>query len=154
MVFKNEKQLEAFLLQKCRAALVKSQQQVYQIIDRFVKEYYAYYSPEMYVRTYQLYRSLVKGDVERTANGYEAKVYFDLSSLDYVTGGKPSGEQVMTAAKEGWHGAVGKIPNSDKYYKYVVSGGEGVWDEPKQILDAQAKEILKKMLISEGVPIK
>lgn len=154
MVFKNEKQLEAFLLQKCRAALVKSQQQVYQIIDRFVKEYYAYYSPEMYERTYQLYRSLVKGDVERTANGYEAKVYFDLSSLDYVTGGKPSGEQVMTAAKEGWHGAVGKIPNSDKYYKYVVSGGEGVWDEPKQILDAQAKEILKKMLISEGVPIK
>lgn len=154
MVFKNEKQLEAFLLQKCRAALVKSQQQVYQIIDRFVKEYYAYYSPEMYERTYQLYRSLVKGDVERTTNGYEAKVYFDLSSLDYVTGGKPSGEQVMTAAKEGWHGAVGKIPNSDKYYKYVVSGGEGVWDEPKQILDAQAKEILKKMLISEGVPIK
>lgn len=154
MVFKNEKQLESFLLQKCRAALVKSQQQVYQIIDRFVKEYYAYYSPEMYERTYQLYRSLVKGDVERTANGYEAKVYFDLSSLDYVTGGKPSGEQVMTAAKEGWHGAVGKIPNSDKYYKYVVSGGEGVWDEPKQILDAQAKEILKKMLISEGVPIK
>jgi hypothetical protein len=154
MVFKNETELKNFLMKKCRNALVKSQQQVYQIIDRFVKEYYAYYSPEMYERTYQLYRSLVKSDIVATDNGYEAKVYFDLSSLDYVTGGKPSGEQVMTAAKEGWHGAVGKIPNSDKYYKYVVSGGEGIWDEPKQILDAQAKEILKKMLISEGIPIK
>jgi hypothetical protein len=154
MVFKNEKQLEAFLMQKCRAALVKSQQQVYQIIDRFVKEYYAYYSPEMYERTYQLYRSLVKGDVERTANGYEAKVYFDLSNIDYVTGGRPSGEQVMDAAKEGWHGAVGDIPNSDKQYKYIVSGGEGIWNEPKEILNAQAINILKNMLISEGIPIK
>lgn len=154
MVFKNEKQLEAFLLQKCKAAVVKSQQQVYQIIDRFVKEYYAYYSPEMYERTYQLYRSLVKGDVERTANGYEAKVYFDLSNIDYVTGGRPSGEQVMDAAKEGWHGAVGDIPNSDKQYKYIVSGGEGIWNEPKEILNAQAINILKNMLISEGIPIK
>jgi hypothetical protein len=39
MVFKNEKQLEAFLMKKCKNALIKSQEQVYQIIDRFVKQY-------------------------------------------------------------------------------------------------------------------
>lgn len=146
MVFKNEKQLEAFLLQKCRNALVKSQEQVYQIIDRFVKEFYAEFTPEMYERTYQFYRSLVKGDIVRTSKGYEAQVYFDLSSLNYVTGSKPSGEQVMGAAEWGRHGAMGLATADFK--------GTSVWHEPLAILDAQAINILKKMLISEGIPIK
>lgn len=46
MVFKNEEQLKSFLLQKCKNALIKSQEQVYQIINRFVKEFYAEYNPE------------------------------------------------------------------------------------------------------------
>lgn len=146
MVFKNEAELKAFLLKKCKNALVKSQEQVYQIIDRFVKEFYAEFSPEMYERTYQLYRSLVKSDIVSTGNGYEAQVYFDLSSLDYVTGSKPSGEQVMQAAEWGRHGAMGLAVADFK--------GTSIWHEPKAILDAEAINILKKMLISEGIPIK
>ena len=107
MVFKNEKQLKDFLLKKSKAALIKSQEQVYQIIDRFVKEFYADYSPELYERTYQLYRSLVKSEIVPTGSGYEAHVYFDLDSLDSVTGAKPSGEQVVSAAASGGHGATG-----------------------------------------------
>ena len=147
MVFKNEKQLKEFLLAKCKNALIKSQEQVYQIIDRFVKEFYVDYSPEMYERTYQLYRSLVKSDITPTANGYEAYVYFDLDSLDYVTGARPSGEQVMEAASYGGHGAEGLR---------VVSGNSGVsiWNDPKEIINAEAINILKRMLISEGIPIK
>lgn len=147
MVFKNEKQLKEFLLAKCKNALIKSQQQVYQIIDRFVKEFYADYSPEMYERTYQLYRSLVKSDIKFTGNGYEAYVYFDLDSLDYTTGAKPTGEQVMDAAVYGGHGADGLR---------VVSGnsGVGIWNDPKEILNTEAINILKRMLISEGIPIK
>ena len=146
MVFKNESELKAFILKKCRNALAKSQEQVYQIIDRFVKEFYAEFTPEMYERTYQLYRSLVKSEVVRTRNGYEAQVYFDLSSLDYVTGARPSGEQVMGAAEFGRHGAMGLATADFK--------GTSVWHEPLAILDAQAINILKKMLISEGIPIK
>lgn len=146
MVFKNESELKAFILKKCRNALAKSQEQVYQIIDRFVKEFYAEFTPEMYERTYQLYRSLVKSEVVRTRNGYEAQVYFDLSSLDYVTGARPSGEQVMGAAEFGRHGAMGLATADFK--------GASVWHEPLAILDAQAINILKKMLISEGIPIK
>ena len=154
MKFKSEAELKKFLLPKCKSALIKSQEQVYQIIDRFIKEFYAEYTPEMYHRTYQLYRSLVKSDIVPNGKGYEARVYFDLSGLDYVSGERPSGEQVMEAAKQGWHGAVGDIPNSDGMrYKYVV-GGTGIWNEPKEILNAEAINILKKMLISEGVPIK
>lgn len=146
MVFKNEKQLEAFLLQKCRNALVKSQEQIYQIINRFVKEFYAEFTPEMYKRTYQFYQSLVKGDIVKTPKGYETKVYFDLSSLDYVTGSNPSGEQVMQAAEWGRHGAMGLAVADFK--------GTSVWHEPLAILDANAINILVNMLRAEGIPIK
>lgn len=146
MVFKNEAELKAFILKKCKNALAKSQQQVYQIVDRFVKEFYAEFTPEMYERTYQLYRSLVKSEVVKTHNGYEAQVYFDLSSLDYVTGAKPSGEQVMGAAEWGRHGAMGLATVDFK--------GTSIWHEPLAILDAHAIEILKRMLMAEGIPIK
>lgn len=146
MVFKNEKQLKEFLLKKCKNALIKSQEQVYQIIDRFVKEFYAEFSPEVYERTYQLYRSLVKSDIQFTGNGYQAYVYFDLGSIDYVTGSKPSGEQVMQAAEWGRHGAMGLAVADFK--------GTSIWHEPSDILNAEAINILKKMLVSEGVPIK
>ena len=150
MVFKNDAELEKFLLQKCKNALTKSQEQVYQIINRFVKEFYAEYVPDVsnggYERTYQLFRSLVKSDIIKTANGYKAEVYFDLSSLDYVTGSRPSGEQVMQAAEWGRHGAMGLAVADFK--------GTSIWHEPLAILDAQAINILKKMLISEGIPIR
>lgn len=146
MVFKNEEQLKSFLLQKCKNALIKSQEQVYQIINRFVKEFYAEYNPEMYERTYQLFSSLVKSDIIQTGSGYEAQVYFDLSSLDYVTGARPSGEQVMGAAEWGRHGAMGLAVADFK--------GTSIWHEPLEILNAQAINILKKMLISEGISIR
>lgn len=146
MVFKSESELKRFLLAKCRNALEKAQEQVYQIIDRFVKEFYAEFTPEMYERTYQLYRSLVKTDVEPVGNGYRAYVYFDLSSLDYVTGSRPSGEQVMGAAEWGRHGAMGLAVADFK--------GTSIWHEPSEILNAEAINILKRMLISEGIPIR
>lgn len=152
MTFKNEAEFKKFLLQKCKNALIKSQAQVYQIINRFVKEYYASFSPELYERTYQLYKSLVKSDIEPTANGFEAQVYFDLSELDYMTGARPSGEQVMSAAKQGFHGAMGTVENVE--LKYINTGGVGIWDDPKKILDAEAINILVRMLKSEGIPIK
>lgn len=100
----------------------------------------------MYERTYQLFSSLVKSDIIQTGSGYEAQVYFDLSSLDYVTGARPSGEQVMGAAEWGRHGAMGLAVADFK--------GTSIWHEPLEILNAQAINILKKMLISEGIPIR
>lgn len=145
MVFKNETQLKEFLLKKCRNALIKSQEQVYQIIDRFVKEFYDEFTPDQYERTRQLFRSLVKSDIIRNGNGYKAEVYFDYGSLVYTSGSSPSGEQVMNAAAYGGHGAEGL---------HVIAGGTGIWSEPVQILNAEAINILKKMLISEGIPIR
>ena len=146
MVFKNEAQLKNFLLAKCKNALIKTQEQVYQIIDRFVKQFYAEFSPEMYERTYQLYSSLVKSDIIPDGNGYKVEVYFDLGSIGYVTGSKPSGEQVMKAADFGRHGAMGLAVADFK--------GTSIWHEPLEILDAKAISILVDMLRAEGIPIK
>lgn len=153
MVFKNEKQLEAFILKKSRLALMKAQDKVYSIIQNFVRQFYNEYSPELYDRTYQLLRSLVQSRIVSDGKGYKAEIYFNIDGLRYATGAKPTGEQVMEAASQGAHGAMGRANGVD--LKYVSSGaGTGVWDDPIMYLDAEAINILKSMLIAEGIPIK
>ena len=145
MVFHSMDELKQYILLRSGSALRQTVEQVYQIIDRFVKEFYAEYSPEMYERTYQLYRSLVKTDIQPTGNGWKAEVYFDYSSLVYTSGSRPSGLQVMNAAAHGGHGAEGL---------HIESGGIAIWDEPMIILQTQAIETLKRMLIANGIPVK
>lgn len=147
MVFKNEKQLESFLLNKCRLAILKAQDEIYSIIKRFLYQYYNDYDPIIYQRTYQLLQSLVQSRIVSSGKGYKAEVYFNIDGLNYLDGRQPSGKQVMDAAAEGWHGAEGML---------VVAGDTGIsaWNDPIRVLDSEAINILKNMLISEGVPIK
>lgn len=152
------------MLKKCQAALEKTQEKVYEILDKFLNDFYNDYVPSMfyvdwdgkekvktyyYQRTYQLLHSLVKSRVMPSGNGYKAEVYFDYDSLSYLDGNQPSGLQVMEAAAQGLHGAIGAE------FQYVNGKtGVGVWNDPVKILDKKAIEMLKNMLIAEGVPIK
>lgn len=145
MVFKSVEELKQYVLSRSSGAVQKATEEAYQVIDRFVKQFYGELSPSMYRRTYQLYSSLVKTGVESTGNGWVAHVYFDIGSLVYTTRSKPSGAQVMGAAAHGGHGAQGL---------HVIAGGTAIWDEPIQILSTEAIEILKRMLIDAGIPIK
>lgn len=90
MVFKNEKQLEKFLLQKCKTAVAGTEQKVHNIIDKCLKQFYAQFDPDEYIRTEQLLHSLVKSEVKKVGNGYEAEVYFDKDALNYATGYMPT----------------------------------------------------------------
>lgn len=146
MVFKNEKQLESFLMKKSRLALLKAQDKVYAIIKRFVYQFYNEYDPVVYERTYQLLQSLVQSRIVSHGRGYKVEIYFDIDSLNYITGASPSGEQVMQAAEWGRHGAMGLAVADFK--------GTSIWREPLEILNAEAINILKNMLISEGIPIR
>lgn len=147
MTFKNEKELERFILKKSRLALIKAQEEVFKIIKDFLRKFYMDYDPIMYERTYQLLQSLVQSRIISSGKGYKAEVYFNFDGLNYTTGRQPSGEQVMEVAAYGGHGAEGLR---------VVDGESGVsvWNDPLQVLDAKAVEILKNMLIAEGIPIK
>ena len=153
MVFKNEKQLEKFLLEKSRLALLKAQDKVYSIIKQFVYQFYNEYEPVLYERTYQLLKSLVQSHIVPDGKGYKAEIYFDLNHINYVTGAQPLSYQVMDAAGQGLHGAMGQANGVD--LKYISSGaGTGVWDDPIKLLDAEAINILVDMLRAEGVPIR
>lgn len=163
MVFKNEKQLKEFLLKKSQVALVKAQEKVYKIIDKFLHDFYADYTPSDsgygYHRTEQLLHSLVKAEVVPSGSGYKAEVYFDLDSLSYSKpvwqkGNVPSGEQVFDAAKQGLHGAIGDAGGGYQFNYVPGNSGVNIWNDPIRELDAKAIEILKQMLIAEGIPIK
>lgn len=167
MTFDSLSALENHILSRSEVAIKLAQERVYQVINRFVKEYYAEFTPEVYERTYQLFRSLVKTEVKKTANGWFAEVYFDASSLDYkvkhlhghpVNGGymnpynhavtsdgvfqNPKGDanKVLESAAHGSHGG----------YK----SGTAIWDDPMKILNKEAYNILKKSLIDAGIPMR
>lgn len=144
-MIKNEAQLKELIMSDCRRALAKAQDKVYRIIDLYLQRFYADYDPVVYDRTRQLLHSLVKGNIRQEGNELIAEVYFKLNYI-YETGARPSGEDVMFQASHGGHGAKG--------LKVVYGSGEDVWYTPLEILDAQAIDILKQMLISEGIPIR
>lgn len=155
MIFKNEKELEKFVLDKCKVAVAKAEQKVYAIIKRALVEFYRDYDPTSYVRTLQLLHSLVKSQVRFTEKGYEAKVYFDLGGLSY-NGSNPSGEQVMEAASQGFHGAMGEIPNSkydSKFQYFSGNTGVDVWNTPIVQIKAEVIDKLVNELKAQGIPI-
>lgn len=159
MVFKNEKELERFLMRKSRQALLKAQDKVYSIIKKFVYEFYNDYDPELYNRTYQLLESLVQSRIVSDGKGYKAEIYFDLDKLKYAKyawqgGDPPSGEQVFEAAKQGLHGAMGDAGGGYRFQYISGYDGTNIWSDPIQELDAKAIDILVDMLKAEGIPIK
>ena len=149
MTFNSFDELKKYVISKSKTAISLAQEQVFQIINRFVKEYYAEFSPEMYERTYQFYRSLVKTDVMPTNNGWVAEVYFDISALDYhmkringveVPNKGWSEMKTLESAMAGFHGGYAE--------------GEPIWEHSVAILSQEAYHILKRMLIASGIPIK
>ena len=150
MTFTSVEALKSYILSCCAEAIEAAQQEVYLLIDRFLMQYYAEFDPVLYQRTYQLLHSLVKSSVKSTGNGYEAEVYFDVSMLDYSVktlkgvgtwaNKNWSEHETLSAAAHGSHGG------------YI--GGTAIWDEPLQILDAKASEMLKRHLIAAGIPLK
>lgn len=149
MVFRNVSDLEDYLLSRCKEAVRLMQERAFQVIDAFVKQYYAEYDPIVYERTYQLYRSLVKSEIKATGNGWTAEVYFDLDRLDYYMR-KMNGkwyrnvgwdeQKTLSSAAHGHHGG-----------KYA---GTAIWDDPMIVLTKNRRNILKKALIDAGIPVK
>ena len=167
MTFDSYDALKNYILSKSKVAIKLAQERVYLVIHSFVKDYYAEYSPEVYERTYQLFRSLVKSDIKSTGNGWVAEVYFDIGMLDYqikhltqrpVNGGymnpyngaissdgsfpnpKGSAQATMESAAYGSHGG----------YK----DGTAIWADPLLLLNKEARDMLKKALLDAGIPIK
>lgn len=145
MAFYTTNQLIRSVKSGMKKAIIKEQEKVFKVLDEFIDKFYSSYTPEMYERTFQLYRSLVKSDVQSSGNGFIAYVYFDLSSLSYSTGAKPNGSQVVSAAAHGGHGAEVLL---------VVEGSVGIWDDPLAVISPKIYNSLKQSLIDNGIPIR
>ena len=149
MTFKNEKQLKQFLMEKCKSALIKTQEEVYQIIDNMLEAYYADYTPDPdkggYERTKQLLHSCVKGDIIPTKNGFKTEVYF--KDYRYATGKNPTSEQVINTAAQGLHG----VADGDGWLYVAGDNYLSIWDD---FLQSDAMEMLINELRAQGIPIK
>lgn len=159
MTFKNEKELNRFIMKRSRQALLKAQDKVYGIVKKWIGEFYNDYTPELYDRTAQLFGSLMESRIVQDGKGYKAEVYFNLDKLHYSkfawqNGNTPTGEQVFEAAKQGLHGAIGDAGGGYQFRHVVGNDGVSIWYDPLRELDEKAIDILKQMLIAEGIPIK
>ena len=140
MTFNNEAELKAFLLGKCKAAVVETEKKIYATIKRVLVGFYQEFTPDQYERTSQLLHSLVKSNIISTGNGFEAEVYFDAGALNYTTG-TWSGETVLGVAMESG------LPHGGRF------GGTAVWTVSKEVL-GNIYTLLEKELKAQGIPIK
>lgn len=155
MVFKNQKQLEDFLMAKCKNAIIQAEEKVHQTIDNCLKQFYNEFSPDEYIRTEQLLHSLVKSDVKESGNGFEVEVYFDVDGLNY-----PKGETELQSGRKGyanWNkdtildvamtGSYGGLPHGG------YAEGTAIWTESiKRLGDVYG--LLERELRAQGIPIK
>ena len=152
--FDSISQLEKYLIQKCKAAVAGTERKVFNAIEKCLVQYYGQFTPEEYIRTKQLYNSLVKTEVRRYGDSFQAEVYFDASALNYKTGlieiqsTKETGrmgyatwgaEEVLDTAMNGSHGG----------YK----SGVPVWGKSMAIL-GDINKLLAQELRELGVPIR
>lgn len=165
----NSEELKTVLLPKVKAAVKQTQEQVYMIVNRFVKEWYSEFSPEMYVRTYQLYQSLVKSEIIEIPNGYRAEVYFDLDRLDYYLKTIRYSNGRTRQIKNYWKGGVSGASTLTEKIAGAVIGGNGyhvlrpqskmkkgtaIWKESIAALNKDGYRILVNNLKAAGVPLK
>ena len=162
MTFSSMEELKNYILSQSQAAIKLAQEKVAMIINHFLTDYYREFEPEVYTRTYQLLRSLIKSDVKPTANGWCAEVYFDLSALDYSTRVVPA--QFPWASKNNtYHRQTWTHENDAWVLETAMAGskphggyktGTQIWNESIKVLNKEAINILKEKLIDAGIPVK
>lgn len=145
MVFRSEKELKDYLMSRCEAALVDMQIKIHELIHEYIKRFYAEYSPKIYHRLYQLYDSLVVSEIEQTANGFRAVVYFDPDMMNHTRSLWTEEEILETAL-------IGDYPHGG----YIGAGGTGIWFGAQDELQNRSEIFahFKQYLIENGIPVK
>lgn len=158
MTFNSWDDLESYILSRSKDAVIIMREKVYEVIHRFLKQFYSEYTPVLYERTEQLLYSLVKTEVKQSegGKGWVAEVYFDLSALDYHTytlngilytkdnWTKYDDERVLRVAMEGEHPHGGWSTDKET----------AIWTESMAVFKKEKLNILKKALEDAGIPVK
>ena len=162
MTFDSTDALKNYILTHSEVALEKARDKVAMVINHFLTQYYKEFKPEVYVRTEQLLRSLIKSRVELTPNGWAAEVYFDLDALDYSTRVVPArftgASSNNTYHRDDWtkenDAWVLETAMTGEYPHGGWADGTAIWTESMKVLSKQGIDLLKQELIKAGIPIK
>ena len=121
---------------------------VHNTIHEYILRFYFEFDPSMYARSYQLFNALIKTNVTKTANGYEAQVQFDWSQMDHTFnylgfggGGNWSEEMIGKTA------ATGKKPHGG------YAGGTKIWTNPIAKIRGSQMQLFKQALLSAGIDV-
>lgn len=154
---KSASQLQKILETKAHQAIMLSQAEIYEFIQKHMENYYneavfknGSAEPSFYSRTYRLLNSLIQTNIS-VENGFiSCGVQIDDNYLKYQYLGNSSwednktatGADVMEWANEGLHGG-------------TVSGGEPLWDNAIQELGGKSgiMRIIEKNFKKVGLPL-
>ena len=150
MLINNANELNNMLKKVAMEAMNQVREQVSDCIDKFIKQYYAEYTPKPeseggYQRTYQFFDSLVVPSVKANGNTLTCEIYLDPGSMNYKNA---SGQAVLEMIDHGYHamrrmGAPYDIP------------GTAVWSESVSYIEKYDLVIgtFKKYLESQGFTV-
>lgn len=140
-------------------AMKLTQQEIYEVIQRHIKEYYkekvflngSSAIPAVYDRTYQFLNSLVKTDVVTSGGKVSCSVKIDMDSLYYI---QPA-ETVINMINEGYHAYTGV---NDHMYEtpYDIPTNGHFWDDAIEELGGYdgILDIVKKNCRKVGLNIR
>ena len=135
-------QIKADLTKKVGVAMEGVKKQVENIFFNVIMQYYGEYSPNQYIRTWQiaqLAQNIAAVAVKVRVVGAGFEIYFDASMLNYPNGQWSEQQVLDNVMAIGNHGG--------------ASAGTPVWTTAMGILDPQMKSIVKEELIKAGIPI-
>lgn len=139
------------VLNKMPKAIVAVQNRVHDVCTKFLNVFYGEYEPSVAIRTYQVFNSLVKSDIRRIGNGYEADVYFDLSALNHPV--SYTGQNGMTVNRNYSESAIMSSVMIGSTHGGAV-GGTPVFTEADAQVAANARQWLAQELRAAGIPIR
>lgn len=154
--FNSKQQLELYLKQQMGFAMKKAEEEVYQIIDRFIKEFYAEFKPKEYIRTYMFYKSLTKSEIKYTGKGYEFEVYFDVDKVDYYMKTIFSKDENGNVVSEN---VINTNATTDEIFRWNIQGfhgkkkGTASYKESMKILKTKMIPLLKQKMKESGIPV-
>lgn len=139
------------ILRKMPKAIAAVQKKVDDVCAKYLNVFYGEYEPSVAIRTYQVFNSLVKSDIRRTGNGFEADVYFDLSALNHPI--SYTGQNGMTVNRNYSESSIMSSVMIGSTHGGAV-GGTPVFTEADAQVAANARQWLAQELRAAGIPIR
>lgn len=107
-IIKSMNDLSKIFELRIQKALEMTQNEIWEIIQKYIDAYYDEYDPVRYIRTFKFQtESLIKTKITRSGNGFSCTVEIDPDYLHYTyPGGYATGLGVAILANEHSHGGV------------------------------------------------